>query len=259
MAKTIAKTEDHLPATEDYADQFAGQETFTDREHSITPRITILQGLSPQLKKTNPAYIEGAQPGMIFLSSYANPLIQGEEGIVFQPCMLQTPWEVRTDKDKVGVANYVELVDEPPATWTSKRELKGNYIYYETPEGHIAKQIHQHIGLLHIDDQCVPYAIQFHGTGMFISRQWNGLIGSRRTDSGQPAARFTYTYRLKVKTQANAQGEWGQWAVPSPHGKATLEQMKMAAEVVKAFREGTTTVEREQPGERVNEPDDETM
>lgn len=246
--KVYAKEVDHsLPATQaDYADKYAGEETFVDREHTITPRVTILQGLSPQVKRNNVAYIEGAAPGMIYLSSYHQPLVDGDKGILFQPCLFQTKWEVRTPKE-TGAANYVDMFDDPQPNWTPNKADKG-FTWYKTPEGNNANQIHIHIGLVHLDGQVMPYAIKFSGTGMFISKQWNGMIGSRRSESNKPAARFVYTYRMKVKSQGNAFGEWGQWAIAA-EGRATNEEIDVGHELAQAFKENRASVEREAPGE----------
>jgi hypothetical protein len=89
---------------------------------------------------------------------------------------------------------------------------------------------------------------------MFVSKQFNGLIGSRRTESKKPAARFTYTYRFKVKSQTNSFGEWGQWAI-SPDGKATADDMEIAHQLVIAFRENRASVEAELPGEGMSQDD----
>jgi hypothetical protein len=235
---------------EDYADKYAGEETHVDREHTITPRATILQGLSPQVKRNNVAYVDGAVPGMIFLSSYYAPLIDGDEGILFQPCLFQTMWEVRTPKES-GAQNYIDAFPDIQKGWEPRRAEKG-FAYYITPERNVASQIHIHIGLIHLGTERLPYAIPFRGTGMFISKQFNGLVGSRRTDSGKPAARFTYTYRMVVKSQANAMGEWGQWHI-SPEGKASNEDQDLAHELVEGFKKGERTVEREVPGEFADE------
>jgi hypothetical protein len=251
----VARNEEvakNLPTTEDYADKYAGEGTYVDREHTITPRVTILQGLSPQVKRNNVAYVDGATPGMIFLSSYHKPLIDGDVGILFQPCLFQVKWEVRTPKES-GAANYVDMFDEPQPTWTAHKAEKG-FVYYVTPERNVANMIHQHIGLIHLDGQLLPYAIRFSGTGMFISKQWNGTIGSRRTDSGQPAARFTYTYRMRVKSQNNSFGEWGQWAI-SPEGKATLPEMEIGHGLAQAFKEQRASVAEELPGEVIDNDD----
>jgi hypothetical protein len=236
--------------SEDYSDKYAGEGTYVDREHTITPRATILQGLSPQVKRNNVAYVEGATPGMIYLSSYHSPLIDGDVGILFQPCLFRTMWEVRTPKES-GAQTYIDAFEEVQPKWEARRAEKG-FVWYKTPEGHNANLIHIHIGLIHLGLERLPYAVPMHGTGMFISKQFNGLIGSRRTDSGKPAARFTFTYRMLVRSQTNAMGEWGQWAI-SPEGKATNEEQDIAHTLVTDFRENRASVAREAPGEFVDE------
>lgn len=190
---------------------------------------------------------------MIFLSSYHKPLIHGEEGIIFQPCVFQVMWEVRTPKES-GAANFVEMREQPSPAWKQMKAEKQGFVYYITPEGNVANQIHIHVGLIHLDGQVMPYAVRFSGTGMFVSKQFNGLVGSRRTDTGKPAARFTYTYRMKVKSQTNSFGEWGQWAI-SPEGKANDHDQDIGHELVTAFRENRASVEPELPGENLGDGD----
>lgn len=43
-----------------------GERQHFDSSQLIIPRINILQDLSPQVKKSNAAYVEGAEPGMLF-------------------------------------------------------------------------------------------------------------------------------------------------------------------------------------------------
>jgi len=189
MAKNVSVVKDEVPATtEDYADRYAGEGTRVDSEHTITPQVRILQGGSPQVKKASVAYVDGAAPGMIYLSSYFKPLVPGDVGIVFQPCLFQAPWDVSTPKSENQLPAFVGRYDEPQPGWTKRRSDKG-FVYYLTPEGNVANQVHLHVGLVHIDDQVLPYAIRFAGTGLFISKQFNGLIGSRLTETGKPAAR----------------------------------------------------------------------
>jgi hypothetical protein len=89
---------------------------------------------------------------------------------------------------------------------------------------------------------------------MFISKTWNGTIGSRRSESNKPAARFVFTYRMKVKSQTNSFGEWGQWAI-QPEGRATNEEIDLGHAMAQAFKENRASVEREAPGEFAGEQD----
>lgn len=69
MAKDVAKTEkDQLPASllaDMEGDSEEHQQQFNP-DQLIIPRLTILQDLSPQVKKTKAEYVEGAEPGLIF-------------------------------------------------------------------------------------------------------------------------------------------------------------------------------------------------
>lgn|SRR5262245_11675473 len=242
MAKqAVQQREEHLPVEFD-EDKYGSEGTFTDQQHSITPRVIILQALSPQCKKTNVAYVEGASPGMIFMSSYHTPLQDGAAGILFQPVLFKTQWVVRTNKETTGAANFVEAVDLPKAEWTQKTAERGNYKYYVTPEGHTTNEVHVHAGLVHMEDGLFPYAINFSGTGVFISKNFNGLISGRRTASGKTAARFLYLYRFRVKTQSNAMGEWGQWAY-SAEGRVSPEAYEMGHDFYEALMKDRTSID----------------
>jgi hypothetical protein len=243
MAKAVQEVKNQVPAEASYEDQYAGEGTYTDAKYTITPRVSILQALSPQVKKQNVAYVEGATPGMIYLDSYHAPLVHGDEGILFQPCWFETRWEVRTPRD-AGAANWIGEFDEPQPDWTEHRAEKGGYVYYETPDGNIANEIHIHAGMVHIGKERLPYAIKMAGTGVFISRRWNGQIGSRKTLSGKPAARFNFLYRMRVRTQSNNIGEWGQWNI-SPGGAVSEEDMRLGHEFRKALEERQVIVDKE--------------
>ena len=61
--------------------------------------------------------------------------------------------------------------------------------------------------------------------------------------SGRPAARFGFLYKMKVRTQSNNIGEWGQWNI-NPGGAATEEDMRMGHEFRKALEERRTIVDK---------------
>jgi hypothetical protein len=246
MVKTpTALAEDpskNLPA-EDYEDQYAGEGTYTDERYTITPRAVILQALSPQVKKSNVAYVEGATPGMILLMNYHDPLIPGDTGIIFQPCWFETKWEVRTPRES-GAANYVAEFSDPQAGWQERKPERGSYTFYTTEDGNVANEVHIHAGLVHLDEHTkLPYAIRFSGTGVFISRTFNGNISTRKTGSGKPAPRFGFLYKMRVRTQSNQVGEWGQWHI-TPLKKASAEDMALGHEFRRALEERRSVVDR---------------
>jgi hypothetical protein len=84
-------------------DAGAGFEDMSVKEQLI-PFITILQGLSPQVDRSGPDYIEGAQIGMLFETAskelYDIKINNPESGIPFIPCWREetyTEWVPRND------------------------------------------------------------------------------------------------------------------------------------------------------------------
>jgi len=69
------------------ADAGSGFEEVTSSDIQI-PFIRIIQALSPQLKKTDPSFIEGASQGDIF-NTVTKTLWNGEEGILVIPSYFQ--------------------------------------------------------------------------------------------------------------------------------------------------------------------------
>lgn len=72
MAKNVAEKKDHLPAelVGFLDDQMAG----ADKDSFAIPFLVILQSGSPQVKRSNPGYIEGAEEGM-FMNTVNEKLI----------------------------------------------------------------------------------------------------------------------------------------------------------------------------------------
>src|ERR1700744_6508473 len=64
----------------------AGKGVSTASEDNIVPLIYVLQSGSPQVKKNNPDYIEGAGEGDLWLRNAPTPIIDGLKGILVQPC-----------------------------------------------------------------------------------------------------------------------------------------------------------------------------
>ncbi|MCK5018922.1 MAG: hypothetical protein KAS32_17805 [Candidatus Peribacteraceae bacterium] len=57
----------------------------TSRDDFSIPYLSVLQQLSPQLKKKDAAYIENAEEGML-LNTVTQEVYDGAEGVLFQPC-----------------------------------------------------------------------------------------------------------------------------------------------------------------------------
>ncbi|RKZ84568.1 MAG: hypothetical protein DRQ39_08190 [Gammaproteobacteria bacterium] len=104
MTKQVAKKEEQeivlaetMPAFMD-ANSGRGNEDVTVDDLSI-PRMDVIQSLSPQRKKNDPAYIEGAEEGMLFNS--VTQALYGTE-VAFIPVFFRKEYVVWKDRDAGG-------------------------------------------------------------------------------------------------------------------------------------------------------------
>ena len=87
-----------LAAGFDYGEMMGAGYGGTGKDDFSIPYLTLLQDLSPQCKKKDGAYIDGAEPGMLF-NTVTKEVFDGKEGILFQPCATQhvfVEWKPRS-------------------------------------------------------------------------------------------------------------------------------------------------------------------
>jgi hypothetical protein len=70
-------------------------------EDMALPMVVLLQGMSPQTKRANPAYMEGAKEGM-FLHTTTRELFDGDQGFPVIPCGFSKVWNVWRHRDEGG-------------------------------------------------------------------------------------------------------------------------------------------------------------
>ena len=111
------------------ADSGKGTEEIKQGDTS-TPILKILHQLSPECNKSSAKYVEGAEPGMIYSSSFGN-LVSGDKGLDIVVCHSQTrypEWQERGDSALAPVGTHME----PPKDAIEERNGKyrlsnGNY------------------------------------------------------------------------------------------------------------------------------------
>lgn len=89
----IAERPDHVDA-----ESRRGSENVQPEDLTI-PRIDLIQSISPQRKKTDPAYIEGAEEGMLFNS--VSSKLYGSS-VIFIACFFRKEWIIWKDRKKGG-------------------------------------------------------------------------------------------------------------------------------------------------------------
>jgi hypothetical protein len=217
-------------AVPDFLQQYggAGNENVT-RNDMVLPRLGLLQGLSPQLKRTDPSYIEGAQQGDIFNTVtgdlYAN-------GVCVVNCFFVKEWAVFKKRTAGGGFR---------GTFPTEKEANAHMAALpEVAECEVIEQALHYILVLDEDKHPISEAaLVFASTKLKVSRKWNSLIALQ----GEDKPRFTKIWKLSSVPESNAKGDFYNYAV-SPAGFITEEIAIAANALYAAVKEGTKTVDR---------------
>lgn len=184
----------------------AGAGTSTLQEDNLVPLVYILQGLSPQVNKRNEAYIDGAEPGHIWLRNSQDPIVAGEEGFLFQPCYFGKEWVEWVPRDDGG--GLVGRYDDRPETAEQVPDPRDEKkMIWKMPNGNELRETRYHSGYVHLGEQRLPYVVPFSSTGHSVSREWMFQMNSRIED-GVKVPTYACLYRLTTRHRKNNKGEW---------------------------------------------------
>jgi hypothetical protein len=188
-----------------------GFENVTATDMAI-PFITILQALSPQVKRGD-QQIEDANEGDIF-NTVTGTLYAGDEGIFFIPATFKkavVEWKPR-DEGGGFVAQYDDLSEAPNA----QKDANGRLV---TPEGNVLVDTAYHYGLLvdPVTGEYSPVVISMTSTQLKKSRKWNTLMSNLKLTKAD-GTKFTppmfgYMYKLTTIPEENASGSWSGWEI----------------------------------------------
>jgi len=177
-----------------------------------TPRVSIVQALSPQRQKASPDYVADAEEGDIFFSGN-NTSISGDEGLLFLPVFYNktlVEWKLR---EKGG---GLVAVHQPDSDLLNRctRDGQGRLI---TPGGETQlTTTANHYGYALIDDTPQKCVINMTGSQLKHSRAWNTLIQGTKVQGQKglftPPA-FSHWYRLKTQVESNDRGSWYSYSV----------------------------------------------
>lgn len=217
MAKTeVAAKQENLPvlATMYEEDSGAGFEN-ADRESYSIPFISILQSGSPQVKKSDGAYIKGAEEGFLF-NSVSQEIKTGEEGIKVVPCYFTRRFIEWIPRESSGGGGLVgEHLPSDPVVTTATRDAKNQLLL---PSGNLLVDTRTHYVLV-LDGAggFVPALISMSSTQVKKSRQWMTRMESIKLKNSQgqlfTPPMFSHVYHLTTVPEQNDQGSWYGWKI----------------------------------------------
>ena len=164
----------------------------------ILPRIDVLQALSPQIKKKDPKYIEGAEQGQLFNT------VSGElygDSIKFIPIKFSREFIVWKDRDSGGGFNGSFPTEDAALIEIDK---------LESPESYEVVETHVHFVLLVHDDGRVEEAVlSMAKSKRKVSRKLNTLVQMVNCD------RFARMFKLTAVEASGNKGEYWTFDVTS--------------------------------------------
>ena len=210
QSKALEKTTTNGAPPAHLADRMrkdAGRGVSKDQSDNLIPLIYVLQGQSPQVNKRGPDFIEGAEPGDIWLRNSPKPIVKGEVGFYFQSCFFSKDWVEWVPRTKGG--GYAGRHDQRPDDAVEKPDPENPAkMKWTRPNGNHVIETRYHAGLGHMPDGGrLPYVIPISSTGHTVSRGWMFSLNSKQVgDVTAPA--FASLWHITTKQKSNAAGDW---------------------------------------------------
>ena len=157
----------------------------------IIPRIELIQALSPARKKNDPAYIEGADEGMLF-NNVTRELYGLDVTVV--PVYYTKQHLVWKDRKQGGGTNGFR------GAFMSKSDAE-HAITELAEEGLEISDTAQHFVLVHHNGKWSEAVLSMAKSKIKVSKRWNSLVRLTDTDS------FSRAYKLSSVTETNARNE----------------------------------------------------
>lgn len=213
-------------------DTARGSEEVTTNDMTL-PRLSIIQDLSPQRKKQNAEYIEGAEEGMIF--NTATGELYPTRGVIFVPAYFRPEYVCWKDRNAGGGFGGAFDTEAEAEQWISEQKDSASWDVNYT---------HQHFGVMicpgHTAEnpKLQDVVISMSRSQLKPSRKFNTQIQQAGGD------RFARGYRLSVAQDRSDKGEFFNWAV-SPLGFVPKEVFERGEAVYEAVKAGKRDVSRQ--------------
>ena len=222
------------------------------------PFVRVLQSGSKQCKKSEGAYVEGAQEGMIY-NNVLNKVYNGDEGVEVIPCYYYRRYVEWVPREEGG--GYVQaFLPGDNIISTAKKDENGKDVL---PNGNYLENT-AHFFCMYIDPDLGPQKalLPMSASQLKKSRKWlsntQTFRGTTKDGKQYFLPMFSQVYTLSTVPESNAKGSWMGWEIT---WKRTLDLSKQADNSVfdeatgfaMSVKEGEVEVKTEQK-EQGNKP-----
>lgn len=227
----------------------------TDDQSFAIPFLQILQSGSPQCKRSDGAYVMGAEEGMLY-NTVTGELYSGDDGLRIIPCYYKRTFIEWAPRDSGGGFKGEHLPSDSIVS-TVQRTDKGDVL----PNGNLLVDTRTHYVLIVKEDGSFqPAVISMSSTQVKKSRQWmskmDGIKFKNAAGQLYTPPMFSHSYLVQTTPEQNDQGSWFGWKI----GSAELIEDPQLFGAAKEFKRSVSAGEvREQvpqaPGAGDNEDD----
>jgi len=210
MAKTKAVTKKgkHEVMAKDFeTDSGMGFEK-ADKDAYAIPFLTVLQDLSPQVKKKNAAYVDGAEPGMIY-NSVTEKVYNGEEGILIVPVSYHRNYIEWVPRSAGGGFVAAHDIEPEGAEWINDEAG----VRCMLPTGNELADTRNHYIVL--VDELEPALICMTKTQIKKSRKWMSQMQALKFKGSNgklfTPPMFASVFKATIVLERKDQNEWYGW------------------------------------------------
>jgi len=226
-------------------DAGAGFEQADSNAYAI-PFLSILQSMSPQCKKSDGAYIKGAEEGMLY-NSVTQEVFSGEAGVIVIPCYFKRSFIKWAPRDSGGGFKG-ELMPSDPQVAAGRVDNDGRLI---DAEGNLLADTRTHYVLVLKTTSLTgtptgeyqPAVISLASSQIKKSRNWmskmNGIKMQRADGTHFTPAMFSHQYKITTVPESNDKGSWFGLKVETLGAVESAELYQAA----KAFRDAVSSGE----------------
>lgn len=205
----------------------AGSEDVTVKD-MVLPRVDVLQALSPQIKKSDPAFIQGANQGDIFNTVTGH--IYGSE-VTFVPVLFRREYIVWKSRDAGG--GFAGAFPSEEAAEAARAQLP-------EPNNYEVTESHQHFAMVVDGDKADSVVFSMAKSRLKTSRSLNTLVQMAEVD------RFAKAYKATAIEVSGPKGDY--WSMKiTPVGFVPEALYNKGKELYEMIKSGAADVDRATP------------
>ena len=218
-------------------DSGGGFEEVTSSDVQI-PFIRVIQALSPQIKKSDSAFIKGASQGDIF-NTVTKQFWSAEEGILVIPIHFQMKFLEFVPRDQGG--GFVgELNPASEEVKKAKKIDKNSSIELLENDNELVRTVQHYVKIVHEDGTLENAIVDMKKTQLKKSRQWMSIMMMQK-HNGKTLPSFSQVYRLKTVEESNDKGNWYTWSVQHEKMVDSIESYNDAKSFYTSIKSGELT------------------